>query len=157
MISACDIGLVCTVAGVDSSSFPSKTIDYLRAGLPIVAAVEQESDYREFLRRWNIGISIPAGDATALFAAVIRVVDDQEITANIARNARACLRRGVRRGAGREAPPGCDRARRTTGCARCLISIPPTIADRRIRDAAIEQGYKARFTVSAPSRPRPGS
>jgi glycosyltransferase involved in cell wall biosynthesis len=91
LISACDIGIVCTVAGVDSSSFPSKTIDYLRAGLPIVAAVEQDSDYREFLRRWNIGASIPAGDATALFRAVTRVIDDREITANIARNARACL------------------------------------------------------------------
>ena len=91
LISACDIGIVCTVAGVDSPSFPSKTIDYLRAGLPIVAAVAQDSDYREFLRRWNIGISIPAGDAMALFAAVIRAVDDQEITANIAQSARACL------------------------------------------------------------------
>jgi hypothetical protein len=42
LISACDVGIVCTVAGVDSS-FPSKTIDYLRAGLPIVAAVEQDT------------------------------------------------------------------------------------------------------------------
>ena len=91
LISACDLGLVCTVAGVASSSFPSKTIDYLRAGLPIVAAVEQDSDYRDFLRRWNIGISIPAGNATTLFAAVMRAVDDREMTANIARNARACL------------------------------------------------------------------
>jgi len=91
LISACDIGIVCTVAGVDSSSFPSKTIDYLRAGLPIVAAVEQDSDYREFLRRWNVGISIPAGDATELFRAVTRVIDDHEIIVNIARNARACL------------------------------------------------------------------
>ena len=91
LIAACDFGIVCTVAGVESSSFPSKTIDYLRAGLPIVAAVEQDSDYREFLRRWNIGISIPAGDATALFAAVIRMADDLEMNANITRNARACL------------------------------------------------------------------
>jgi glycosyltransferase involved in cell wall biosynthesis len=91
LISACDIGIVCTVAGVDSSSFPSKTIDYLRAGLPIVAAVEEESDYREFLHRWNIGVSIPAGDATALFRAIVSVVDNPQMTANIARNARICL------------------------------------------------------------------
>jgi glycosyltransferase involved in cell wall biosynthesis len=91
LISACDIGIVCTVAGVDSSSFPSKTIDYLRAGLPIVAAVEEASDYREFLQHWKIGVSIPAGDATALFRAVVRVVDDPEIATTIARNARVCL------------------------------------------------------------------
>jgi len=91
LISACDCGLVCTVAGVESSSFPSKTIDYLRAGLPVVAAVEQDSDYREFLRRWNVGVSIPAGDPTALFRTVVRVMNGHEISANIARSARACL------------------------------------------------------------------
>jgi glycosyltransferase involved in cell wall biosynthesis len=92
LISACDIGIVCTVAGVESSSFPSKTIDYLRAGLPIVAAVERDSDYSEFLRRWKIGVSLPAGDGKALFKAVVGVLDDQEFAANIARNARACLK-----------------------------------------------------------------
>jgi len=91
LISACDIGIVCTVAGVDSSSFPSKTIDYLRAGLPIVAAVERDSDYRDFLDKWKIGVSTSAGDAGALFRAILGVVDDREIAANIARNARACL------------------------------------------------------------------
>src|SRR5262245_13099271 len=38
LISACDLGLVCTVTNVDVPTFPYKTIDYLRAGLPIVAA-----------------------------------------------------------------------------------------------------------------------
>jgi glycosyltransferase involved in cell wall biosynthesis len=91
LIAACDIGLACTVAGVDSSSFPSKTIDYLRAGLPIVAAVERESDYREFLRHWKIGVSVPAGDATALLGAVTQIIDDREIITNIKLNARVCL------------------------------------------------------------------
>jgi glycosyltransferase involved in cell wall biosynthesis len=91
LISACDLGIVCTVTGVASSSFPSKTIDYLRAGLPIVAAVEQNSDYRGFLSRWNIGVSIPAGDPAALFRTVVGVVDDAGMAASIARNARACL------------------------------------------------------------------
>lgn len=91
LISACDVGIVCTVAGVDSSSFPSKTIDYLRAGLPIVAAVERDSDYRDFLDKWKIGVSTSAGDAAALFQAILSVVDDQQMAANIAGNARACL------------------------------------------------------------------
>jgi glycosyltransferase involved in cell wall biosynthesis len=91
LIAACDIGLACTVSGVDSSSFPSKTIDYLRAGLPIIAAVERDSDYREFLQHWKIGVSVPAGDAMALFGAVTRTIDDREIVANIKPNARACL------------------------------------------------------------------
>jgi hypothetical protein len=91
LISACDVGIVCTVTGVASSSFPSKTIDYLRAGLPIVAAVEPNSDYRGFLSRWNIGISIPAGDPAALFRTIVGLVDDAGMAASIERNARACL------------------------------------------------------------------
>jgi glycosyltransferase involved in cell wall biosynthesis len=91
LISACDVGIVCTVTGVVSSSFPSKTIDYLRAGLPIVAAVEPNSDYRGFLSRWNIGVSIPAGDPAALFRTIVDLVDDAGMAASIARNARACL------------------------------------------------------------------
>jgi glycosyltransferase involved in cell wall biosynthesis len=37
LLGACDVGLVATVKQVDSSSFPTKTIDYLRASVPIVA------------------------------------------------------------------------------------------------------------------------
>ena len=91
LIAACDLGIVCTVTGVASSSFPSKTIDYLRAGLPIVAAVEQDSDYRQFLSRWKIGVSIPAGDAATLFRTVVSVIDDRDMAASIKDNARACL------------------------------------------------------------------
>jgi len=94
MLAACDIGLVATVPQVDSSSFPTKTIDYLRASLPIVAAVEESSDYRTFLERWKIGISLPAGNAKALFAAVTQMAqmaDDPEMAAIFARNARTCL------------------------------------------------------------------
>jgi glycosyltransferase involved in cell wall biosynthesis len=91
LLGACDVGLVATVRQVDSSSFPTKTIDYLRASLPIVASVEDESDFRKFLSRWNIGVSVAAGDAKALFQAVVGVIDQPEMTANIARNAHACL------------------------------------------------------------------
>jgi glycosyltransferase involved in cell wall biosynthesis len=91
LLGACDVGLVATVKQVDSSSFPTKTIDYLRASLPIVASVEEESDFRKFLSRWNIGVSVAAGDARALFQAVVGVIDQPEMTASIARNAQACL------------------------------------------------------------------
>jgi glycosyltransferase involved in cell wall biosynthesis len=91
LLSACDAGLVATVKQVDSSSFPTKTIDYLRASLPIIAAVEEESDYREFIRRWNIGVSVPAGDATGFFQALVGVIDNPQWSANIARDARVCL------------------------------------------------------------------
>ena len=59
LLSACDVGMVATVPGVSSFSIPSKTIDYLRAGLPIVAAVEQGNDYLQILERYNVGTAVP--------------------------------------------------------------------------------------------------
>jgi glycosyltransferase involved in cell wall biosynthesis len=91
LLDACDAGLVATVKHVDSSSFPTKTIDYLRASLPIVAAVEEDSDYRAFLDRWRIGVSTPAGDGPALYRALIGVLDDPQTKADFAQSARRCL------------------------------------------------------------------
>lgn len=48
VIRACDIALVSTARNVDVPTFPSKTLDYLRAGLPIVASVEKSTDYGQF-------------------------------------------------------------------------------------------------------------
>jgi len=91
LLSACDLGLIATVPQVDSTSFPTKTIDYLRASLPIVAAVEETSDYAVLLRQWKVGVAVPAGNAKALYAAVSEMVDDPRTDAEFARLARACL------------------------------------------------------------------
>src|SRR5690606_15720497 len=60
VLSACDIALVCTVRNVDIPSFPSKTIDYLRVGLPIVAAVEATTDYGDYLASRGVGVAVEA-------------------------------------------------------------------------------------------------
>jgi glycosyltransferase involved in cell wall biosynthesis len=87
LISACDLGLVCTVTGVDVPTFPFKTIDYLRANLPIVAAVEKTTDYGRFLHEHRLGVALPAGDPRALAAAIQQVADNPGDTAA----ARSCL------------------------------------------------------------------
>ncbi|HWI86378.1 MAG TPA: glycosyltransferase, partial [Sphingomonas sp.] len=46
--SACDVGLVATVPNTGVPTFPSKTIDYLRAGIPIAASIETTTDYGAF-------------------------------------------------------------------------------------------------------------
>jgi glycosyltransferase involved in cell wall biosynthesis len=72
VVAACDVGLVATVPGVSSFSFPTKTIDYLRAGLPVVAAVEPGSDYLDILYRYDVGEGIAFGDAAGFFRAAAR-------------------------------------------------------------------------------------
>ena len=88
LISACDLGLVCTVTGVDVPTFPYKTIDYLRANLPIVAAVEDTTDYGRFVREHGLGAALPAGDPAALANVIEQVIDDP---GGAAAAARSCL------------------------------------------------------------------
>ena len=67
LLGACDVGLVATVPGVTSFSIPSKTLDYLRAGLPVVAAVEPGSDFTALLERYGVGRGVAFGDAEGFF------------------------------------------------------------------------------------------
>jgi glycosyltransferase involved in cell wall biosynthesis len=62
LLAACDIGMVATVPGVTSFSIPSKTIDYLRAGLPIIAAVERGNDFVDILDKYEVGKAVAFGD-----------------------------------------------------------------------------------------------
>src|ERR1700761_8273621 len=58
LLRACDVGMVATVPGVTSFSIPSKTLDYLRAGLPVVAAVEAGSGFSALLERYGVGFTV---------------------------------------------------------------------------------------------------
>jgi len=91
LLTACDAGLVCTVRNVDVPTFPSKTIDYLRAGIPIVASVESSTDYGTYIESKGLGAASLAGDPGALAATAARVVGDAALAAAIRDRARACL------------------------------------------------------------------
>jgi hypothetical protein len=87
LLGACDAGLVATVPGVTSFSVPSKTLDYLRAGLPVVAAVEAGSDFSALLERYGVGRAVAFGDARGFFEAAEALASGPRAGAK----ARACL------------------------------------------------------------------
>jgi glycosyltransferase involved in cell wall biosynthesis len=76
LAGACDIGLVSTTADTGVPTFPSKTIDYIKAGLPVVASVETTTDYRDFVCENGFGVVVDAGDQAGLLAAIGALVDD---------------------------------------------------------------------------------
>ena len=76
--SAADLGLIATVENVDVPTFPSKTIDYLRAGLPILAAVEATTDYGRIIEEAGYGRSVIAGSAPKLVAAAEELLGDPD-------------------------------------------------------------------------------
>mgnify|MGYP006401039119 CR=1 FL=1 len=89
VIGSCDVGLVATVPGVSSYSFPTKTIDYLRVNLPVVAAVEEGSDYLEILYKYRLGVGVKFGDSESFFRAAERLATAKDDTLPL--RARQCL------------------------------------------------------------------
>lgn len=77
-ITCCDAGLVATTGTHATPTFPSKTIDYLKAGLPVVASVDSASDYDSFVNQRGFGVAIHAGDPARLAAAIEEVTGDPE-------------------------------------------------------------------------------
>ncbi|HEX4695447.1 glycosyltransferase family 4 protein [Sphingomonas sp.] len=91
LLGACDVGMVATVPGVTSFSIPSKTIDYLRARLPIVAAVEHGSDFIAILDRYQVGRAVPFGDAEGFHRKAQHLATDPSLSATIGDAAQRCL------------------------------------------------------------------
>jgi len=91
LISACDLGMVATVPGVDSASFPTKILDYLRANLPVVAALEPHNDLRDLLVKWGVGRSVPVGDVNGLYAAVVEQMSAQLAPETMMERTQFCL------------------------------------------------------------------
>jgi glycosyltransferase involved in cell wall biosynthesis len=87
LLGACDVGMIATVHGVTSFSAPAKTIDYLRAGLPIVAAVEEGSDFARILEDYEVGAAVPFGAAELFYRKAERLAKDGSTRAQ----AKRCL------------------------------------------------------------------
>lgn len=84
LLAACDVGMVATVPGVTSFSLPTKTIDYLRSGLPVIAAVEPGSDFAAIVRRYAIGSVVDFGEARQFHNEAARLADRDRTIARTA-------------------------------------------------------------------------
>ena len=91
LAQACDIGIVSTVAGTGVPTFPSKTIDYLRARLPIAASVESSTDYAAFVETNGIGLAVAAGKSDRFLAIIAAIAHDVSRAAAMRARASAVL------------------------------------------------------------------
>ncbi len=91
LLGGCDVGMVATVPGVTSFSIPSKTIDYLRAGLPVVAAVERGNDFIAILDRYKVGRAVAFGDAAGFHRTAEMLATDPALRDQARANAPRCL------------------------------------------------------------------
>lgn len=62
LLSVCDVGIASTLR-VAVPTFPSKSLDYIQVGIPVLASVDPRTDFGDFIENNKIGIQVPAGDS----------------------------------------------------------------------------------------------
>ena len=91
LLGACDVGMVVTVPGVTSHTMPSKTLDYLRAGLPVVAAVEPGNAFAALLEQRGVGRAVAFGDAASFMCEATFLAGDSAFRQRLAERTYHCL------------------------------------------------------------------
>lgn len=87
-----DVGVVVTVSGVSSPTFPSKCLDYMACELPILASVEEATDFGEIVENNGMGVSCMAGDHDAMVSALLDLADSPNKRKEMGRKGNAYLR-----------------------------------------------------------------
>lgn len=91
LLAACDVGLIATVPGVSSQTTPSKTLDYLKAGLPVIAAVEPGNEFAKLLVQRQVGRAVAFGDAEAFQQGAAFLAADPTFRDGLSDRAYKCL------------------------------------------------------------------
>jgi glycosyltransferase involved in cell wall biosynthesis len=76
LLNTADIGFVSTNKSVNSPSFPSKSLDYMMCGLPMIAAVEEVTDFGSIVEANKLGLACKANDIDSMSLAILKLVDD---------------------------------------------------------------------------------
>lgn len=67
VVHSCDIGLISLSRKLSVPSFPSKTIDYFKVSLPVIASLDSVTDFGEILQNEiKAGFSVAAGNSLLL-------------------------------------------------------------------------------------------
>ena len=83
-----DVGVSVNLPHVESAfSFRTRILDYIWAGVPIVATAGD--DFAELIERESLGLVVPPEDVDALEEALFRVLDDREFAAMCRKNVEA--------------------------------------------------------------------
>ena len=80
VMASCDLGLVSLHPDFSVPNFPSKTIDYLKYGLPILASLDKTSlsDYGDFIEnKAKVGLASYANDISKYKSNLLKLYDDK--------------------------------------------------------------------------------
>ncbi len=91
LIAACDVGIVSLHPSFTIPNFPSKTVDYLECGLPILAALDDTAlqDYGEFIEgKVKVGLCCHADDMVSYKENLLKLYKDKDLYDQLSINCR---------------------------------------------------------------------
>ena len=84
----CDIGLIFLDRRFTIPNFPSKTLSYFECSLPIVAAIDKNTDYGQMLEEVKCGYYVENGNLKAFKNKFDKLVKNQKLREEMGRNGR---------------------------------------------------------------------
>jgi hypothetical protein len=84
-----DVGIVSLHPGVIRNAYPSKTLSYLRNGLPVLALVETDSQLTQTLRAHGAGRSADPARPAEVESVIEALLDDPAALAEMGERARS--------------------------------------------------------------------
>lgn len=79
LVASVDAGLVTLQKTMRTPVVPSKLLGYMAAACPALASLNDESDGHQIIQESGCGVSVRAGDGTALAAAIRRLADNPDL------------------------------------------------------------------------------
>ncbi|WP_413704215.1 glycosyltransferase family 4 protein [Pseudomonas sp. Pseusp16] len=80
VVQACDVGLISLSKKLTVPSFPSKSLDYFKVSLPVLASLDSVTDFGDILEnKICAGFAVVAGDVTNLKGKLDLLIKDAEL------------------------------------------------------------------------------
>ena len=91
LVRECDIGLVNLNRRFTIPNFPSKALDYFEASLPVLASIDKNTDYGQFLEEAEAGLWSITGDLETYRHNFEKLLNDREYRLALGKNGRRYL------------------------------------------------------------------
>lgn len=88
---SCDIGLIFLDKRFTIPNFPSKTLSYFECGLPIMAAIDENTDYGKMLDESNSGYWSLSGNIKDYTNKFNKLIDNEKLRTSMGKNGRRYL------------------------------------------------------------------
>ncbi|PKH16635.1 glycosyltransferase WbuB [Pseudomonas sp. 43NM1] len=89
VVQACDVGLISLSRKLTVPSFPSKSLDYFKVSLPVLASLDPVTDFGTILEdKISAGFAVVAGDVASLKRKLDLLISDAELCAALGANGR---------------------------------------------------------------------